>query len=236
MEGQTRLTDAWLKPVVPSHLIAPSPSCSHSPSASSSAISRAALRVSSKVSSRAHSIAESSGPSPSPSPSEVPNDSPPFSQNPLRIPSPSILQKRTPVELEVSDLESEVESHHYGAAASTGDPANDDNGGGNPANDSESEEEAMDDFLDAGGAEPKQNNNVQGWHELREQIKSDLEMAHKQKAPITKTNQYTILCNFTTLHIKGRGRMAVSAYGGTMGCEVGLEEYKAEKGCVHGWA
>ena len=114
------------------------------------------------------------------------------------------------MELEVSDSESEVESHHDGAAASTGDLANDDDGGSNLANNSESEEEAMDDFLDAGGAEPKQNNNVQGWHELREQIKSDLEMAHKQKAPITKTNQYTILRNFMTLCIKGRGRMAAS--------------------------
>jgi len=64
------------------------------------------------------------------------------------------------VELEVSNLESEVESCYDGAAASTGDLVNDDDGGGNLVNDSESKEEVMDDFLNAGGAEPKWNNDV----------------------------------------------------------------------------
>ncbi len=52
--------------------------------------------------------------------------------------------------------------------------------------------------------------DIQGWQELREQIKSDLELAEKSKSSLSKITQLLILRNFATLRIKGCGRMAAS--------------------------
>jgi len=104
-----------------------------------------------------------------------------------------------------------VSSPHDATAASAGGREDDDDDAGDAVNNSAGEEEEMDDLFDyAGGAEPKAREDVRAWHELREQIKSDLEMTHKENSPITRINQYTILRNFATLRIKGRGRMAAS--------------------------
>jgi hypothetical protein len=44
---------------------------------------------------------------------------------------------------------------------------------------SDSEEEDMDDFLDTSGAEPRAKEMIRDWNKLREQLKSELIMAHK---------------------------------------------------------
>ena len=75
---------------------------------------------------------------------------------------------------------------------------------------SEGEEEMIDDFLDAGGAKPKASKDVWGWHELQEQIKSNLELAEKNKAIPRIITQLLILCNFAMLWMKGCGCMAAS--------------------------
>lgn len=111
------------------------------------------------------------------------------------------------MELEESDLESQVSSPHDAAVASAG-REDDEDDCGDATNNSAGEEE-MDDLSDA-GAEPKAKEDIRGWHELREQTKSDLEMAHEQNSPIARIKQYTILRNLATLRIKGRGRMAAS--------------------------
>jgi len=60
------------------------------------------------------------------------------------------------------------------------------------------------------GSEPKVKDDVRSWEELRKQIKNDLKMGYKKHAPHVCMNQLTILRNFTTLHIKGRARIAAS--------------------------
>jgi hypothetical protein len=105
-----------------------------------------------------------------------------------RASSPSVLRKRAPVELEESDSESQVSSPHDVAVASAGGREDDDDDSADAANNSAGEEEETVDLFDAGGAEPKAKEDARGWHELREQIKSDLEMAHKQNSPITRIN------------------------------------------------
>jgi len=99
-------------------------------------------------------------------------------------------QKRKAIELDEEAMDS---------ASATGgsevlDPAQhlDDSDGGHEA-DSEVEEDNMDSFLDAVGAELKAGGDVREWPELREQIKSDLQMAEKTKATPTQWNQLLIL-------------------------------------------
>jgi hypothetical protein len=75
---------------------------------------------------------------------------------------------------------------------------------------SDREEEDMDDFADVGGAEPKEVKDIRGWQDLREQIKSDLLVAHKRHDPISRINQLMVLRNFATLRLKGVGRIAAS--------------------------
>jgi hypothetical protein len=70
---------------------------------------------------------------------------------------------------------------------------------------SEKEERMVDGLLNAGGAELKGGDEIQGWHKLCEQIKQDLQDAEKQKAPLSKKNQLLVLCNFAMLRIKGCG-------------------------------
>jgi hypothetical protein len=75
---------------------------------------------------------------------------------------------------------------------------------------SDGEEEDTDLLLDAVVSEPKAKEDVRSWEELREQIKDDLHRGHKKHAPHAHTNQLTILRNFATLRIKGKGRIAAS--------------------------
>ena len=73
---------------------------------------------------------------------------------------------------------------------------------------SDDEEDDMDNFMEASGCEPKED--VRKWPELRDQIKADLEAAHKRKESITQINELLILRNFATLRIRGDGRIAAS--------------------------
>jgi hypothetical protein len=75
---------------------------------------------------------------------------------------------------------------------------------------SEGEEEDTDLLLDAVGSEPKATEDVRTWEELREQIKGDLQNGYREHAPHARMNQLTILRNFATLRIKGKGRIAAS--------------------------
>jgi hypothetical protein len=72
------------------------------------------------------------------------------------------------------------------------------------------EEEDIDNFMAAGGSEPKAKEDIRDWNELRDQIKSDLTMAHKQHQPLSRINQLMILRNFATLRMKGVGRIIAS--------------------------
>ena len=69
------------------------------------------------------------------------------------------------------------------------------------------EERAMGFLLDTEEDGPmtmeRDNSEIQGWQELWEQVKEDLQMAKTQKATLTQINQLMILCNFATLHLKG---------------------------------
>jgi len=75
---------------------------------------------------------------------------------------------------------------------------------------SSSEEEEVDSFLDAGGSEPSAKDEIRGWPELREQIKSDLTTAQKEKVALTHINKLLILRNFATLRMKGYKRIPAS--------------------------
>ena len=67
----------------------------------------------------------------------------------------------------------------------------------------EEEEEDMDNFIDTSGLEPNTKNNICGWKELQDQIKSDMDEGHKQHDTCIHMNKLLILRNFATLHIKG---------------------------------
>jgi len=58
---------------------------------------------------------------------------------------------------------------------------------------SEGEEDMIDNLLDAGGAEPKPSEDIREWCELREQIKSDLELAEKKNKPSRKITPLLVL-------------------------------------------
>jgi hypothetical protein len=109
---------------------------------------------------------------------------------------------------ELADVPSQspVEVDDSGSNAEGGDDAaslNDDE-----VADSEGEEEDVDQLLDIVGPELKAKDEVHTWEELCEQIKDDLIKADgKNKIYM---NKLTILQNFTTLHIKGMGRIATS--------------------------
>jgi hypothetical protein len=67
----------------------------------------------------------------------------------------------------------------------------------------EEEEEDMDNFINASGSEPNAKNDICGWKELRDQIKSDMDEGHKQHDTRTRMNKLLLIRNFATLHIKG---------------------------------
>jgi hypothetical protein len=71
------------------------------------------------------------------------------------------------------------------------------------------EEEMIDSVLGA-GVGPRPKVDVRDWKDLREQIKDDIVNAHKKCARLTTINQLLLLRNFSTLWIKGVGRMAAS--------------------------
>jgi hypothetical protein len=77
-------------------------------------------------------------------------------------------------------------------------------------NTSEREEDDMDNFMDAGGSEPKAKEDIRSWEELREQLKSDLLEGYKKNERPTNVNKLTIIRNFATLRIKGVRRIAAS--------------------------
>jgi hypothetical protein len=124
--------------------------------------------------------------------------------------------------VEVSASESDADSNQdvaidSGQGADDSDNDNDDDDDEDEDDDddeadvgSEGEEQTIDNLLDAGGAEPKAIEEIQGWHELREQIKADLTLANKKKEMTGKITQLLVLRNFATLRIKGYGRMAAS--------------------------
>jgi len=72
------------------------------------------------------------------------------------------------------------------------------------------EEDDIDDFMEASGAEPNAKEDIRDWKDLREQIKSDLTMAHKNHDSLSRINQFLILRNFATLRMKGIGRILAS--------------------------
>jgi hypothetical protein len=53
--------------------------------------------------------------------------------------------------------------------------------------------------MDARGCEPNAKEDICRWRELRDQIKADLEMAHKRQETLTHINQLLVLRNFATL-------------------------------------
>ncbi|KAJ3746059.1 hypothetical protein DFH05DRAFT_1458428 [Lentinula detonsa] len=69
----------------------------------------------------------------------------------------------------------------------------------------ESWEDEMDETVIA-----EEKGDIRGWEELREQIKAELSMAKKRFMPLSKVNQFLILRNFSTLRLKGFGRMEAS--------------------------
>ena len=75
---------------------------------------------------------------------------------------------------------------------------------------SEDEEDNMDNFMEASGCEPNAKEDIRGWGDLRDQIKADLEMAHKRHDPLTQINKLLVLRNFATLQIRGEGHIATS--------------------------
>lgn len=74
----------------------------------------------------------------------------------------------------------------------------------------ESEEEDMDNFIEPGGLELNPKDDIRGWEELREQIKSDMDEGHKRHETRTHMNKLLILRNFATLRIKGLRRIPAS--------------------------
>ena len=57
-------------------------------------------------------------------------------------------------------------------------------------------------------AKPKED--VHGWEDLRDKIRSDIEEAHKQNKLPKHINQLLILQNFTMLQLQGDGCIAMS--------------------------
>jgi hypothetical protein len=64
--------------------------------------------------------------------------------------------------------------------------------------------------MEASGSQPRAREEIRRWEELREQIKSDLEEAHRRHETLTHMNKLLILRNFATLRIKDTGRIAAS--------------------------
>jgi hypothetical protein len=72
------------------------------------------------------------------------------------------------------------------------------------------EEELIDSVLSTSGVDARPKVEVRGWDILQEQIKDDIVHAHKKHTRLTTINQLLLLRNFSTLRIKGVGRIAAS--------------------------
>ena len=75
---------------------------------------------------------------------------------------------------------------------------------------SDNEEDDINNMVEAIGSQPKAKKEICMWEELQEQIKSDLEEAHKRHETLTHMNKLLILRNFAMLRIKGTGRIDIS--------------------------
>jgi len=64
---------------------------------------------------------------------------------------------------------------------------------------SECEEDDMNNFMEASRYEPKAEEDICQWRELRDQIKTELEAAYRQCAPLLHLNKHLVLLNFATL-------------------------------------
>ena len=56
----------------------------------------------------------------------------------------------------------------------------------------------------------KDESEIRGWQELREQVKEDLRRAKNRNATLTQINQLIVLRNFATLRLKGLKRIVAS--------------------------
>jgi len=68
---------------------------------------------------------------------------------------------------------------------------------GDEALQSEAEEDIMDACMEASRCKPKEE--IQEWKELRDKLKADLEVAHKQNESLTHMKELLVLQNFATL-------------------------------------
>ena len=68
---------------------------------------------------------------------------------------------------------------------------------GDEALQSEAEEDIMDACIEASRCKPKEE--IQEWKELRDKLKADLEVAHKQNESLTHMKELLVLQNFATL-------------------------------------
>jgi len=75
---------------------------------------------------------------------------------------------------------------------------------------SDNEEDDIDNAMEVSGSQPKAKEEIRGWEKLREQIKSDLQEAHKRHETLTHMNKLLILRNFAMLHIKGTRQIDAS--------------------------
>jgi hypothetical protein len=58
---------------------------------------------------------------------------------------------------------------------------------------SEDKEDNIDKFMEASRCEPNMKEDIYGWWDLRDQIKAELEVVHKQYEPLTKINKLLVL-------------------------------------------
>jgi len=77
-----------------------------------------------------------------------------------------------------------------------------DNGEHNSTIGLDNKEVNINNTIEASGSQPRAREEICRWEELREQIKSDLEEAHRRHKTLTHMNKLLILRNFTMLHIK----------------------------------
>jgi len=224
MRNQMKLTDLGFQ------VTSSPPSTSPPTSASlSRALSMAASRVSSLGSSRVSSVVPSAMPSPIPSPE--PSLGPSIAPSPEPALGPSIAPSLEPSlgpsiapspepSLGPLNVPSPVEMSENGSAPDLDDEGmvdlnEDDNLEDNLRHldeeiDSECEEDDMDNFMEASRYEPKAEEDIRGWRELTDQIKTELEAAHRQCAPLSHLNKHLVLLNFATLRIQGDRRITAS--------------------------
>ena len=137
---------------------------------------------------------------------------------PARHPGGPELPQTRPGEVELSSTfhnqnrkRQRHDHHKTDLNGTSGDDSHEESGEQEGDNDqADEEEEAIDSVLSASGVDARPKVEVRGWEVLREQIKDDIVHAHKKRSRLTTINQLLILRNFSTLRIKGTGRMAAS--------------------------